>query len=376
MRIFVCFLVVFNILMSNIVFATEVTPIELSSPSAILLDKYGNIIFEENAHELREPASVTKIMTLLLTFEAIESGQISLDDIVTVSELAQSQGGTQVYLEKGEQISVDELIKSVAVSSANDAATALAEYISGSRDAFVDLMNQRAKELSMNNTTFKNPTGLHTEGHLTTAFDIALMSVELLKHEKIYAYTTIWMDSIRDGSFELANTNKLLKSYDGIVGLKTGYTSQSMYCISAVANRDSQEFIAIVMGAETIDNRTNDVCKMLDYAFNNYKITKITYENSISPVKVVKGVSNFVDVEIIYPTSHVLLKNNSEITHLITLEEYLQAPVNSGEKIGQIEFFSDGKELLTADIVTKYAIPELTFQISLQNFLKYFFMYF
>lgn len=349
-------------------------PVEISSPCAILLDASGNIIFEKNSHEAREPASVTKIMTLLLTFEAIEDGKINLTDTVYVSELAASQGGTQVYLEAGEQITVEELIKSVAVSSANDAATALAEFVSGSRTAFVDLMNQRADELGMNDTTFKNPTGLHEDGHVTSAYDIALMSIELIKHDVIYAYSTIWTDSIRDGEFELANTNKLLKTYDGLVGLKTGFTSQAMYCISAVANRDNQTFLAVVMGAETSDLRSADVCQMLDFAFANYTTQTLIYEQNLPEIPVTNGEQDFVEIEINYTLKDILLDKNSAITYDITLEESLQAPVFAEQKVGEISFINDENVLLTCDIVAKNDVCKLTFKTHFMNFLSTFFM--
>ncbi|MFI3227350.1 MAG: D-alanyl-D-alanine carboxypeptidase family protein [Clostridia bacterium] len=374
MKKFLCFFYVICLFLGNLAFAEESIPIELSSPSAILLDTSGNIIFEKNSHDKREPASVTKIMTLLLTLEAIEDGKIDFTDIVTISELAASQGGTQVYLETGEQISVEELIKSVAVSSANDAATALGEYISGSREAFVELMNQRASELGMVDTTFKNPTGLHEDGHETSAYDIALMSVELLKHDVIYSYTTIWMDSIRDGEFELANTNKLLKTYDGMTGLKTGFTSEAMYCISAVANRDGQEFLAVVMGAETSDLRSADICKMLDYGFLNYKTQTLIYEEKLPEIIVLNGEQDSVEIEIKYTVQDFLLNINSEITYEVKVEEELSAPIELEQKVGEIAFKNGEEELLRCDIVTKNEVSQLTFKTSLTRFLYTFFM--
>lgn len=374
MKKFLCFLCIFSILASNFVYAEENLPVEISSPSAILLDSSGNIIFELNSHEAMEPASVTKIMTMLLTFEALESGKINLDDLVTISELAQGQGGTQVYLEAGEQITVEDLIKSVAVSSANDAATALGEYISGSRDAFVELMNARAKELLMEDTTFKNPTGLHEEWHETSAYDVALMSVELLKHEEVYAYTTIWMDSIRDGEFELANTNKLLKSYDGLVGLKTGFTTEAMYCISAVAQRDGQEFIAVSMGAETSDLRNADVSKMLDYAFANYESTRLEYDQKLDDILVINGEIDSVSVAINYPEETFLLPKNTEISYEIIMPETLIAPIDAEQKVGEIIFKNEDNEILRCDIVTSHDVAKMTFKTLFFRFLESFFM--
>lgn len=374
MKKIICFFMVASVFLSNNVYAQDVIPIELASESAVLLDTSGNIIFELNSHEQKAPASVTKIMTMLLTFEALDRGDINLDDIVTVSEISAGQGGTQVYLEKGEQISVEDLLKSVAVSSANDGATALGEYISGSREAFVELMNCRAIELSMFDTTFKNPTGLHEEGHVTSAYDIALMSVELLKHEEVYAYTTIWIDSIRDGEFELANTNKLLKSYDGIVGLKTGFTSEAMYCISAVAHRDGQEFIAVCMGAKTSEIRSMDVCKMLDYAFLNYQSTRLIYDGKLEDIMVLNGEKEYVEIEICYPINTFLMPKNAQIEHEIILEENITAPVKAEQKVGEIIFKNGDTEITRCEIVTNGIVEKLTFKTAFLRFLDSFFM--
>lgn len=366
---FILCLCIFSV---NFVYAS--TEFEVISPSAILLDLDGNIIFEKNAHQQREPASVTKIMTMLLAMEAIDRGEITIDDIVTVSQTAKEQGGTQVYLQENEQITVDELLKCIAVSSANDGATALGEYISGTREKFVELMNKRALELGMENTHFENPTGLSADGHVTTAYDISLMSLELLKHEKIYAYTTIWQDSIRNGEFELTNTNKLLKSYEGTVGLKTGYTSNAMYCISAVATRNEQTFIAVLMGAESFDIRTQDVTKMLDYAFENFKSTKLIYTEQLNNIIIQNGEQEELEIGINYDNTSILLDKNTEITHEINIPETLEAPIKKEQKVGEIIFKNqDEQEILKCDIVALHEVEKMTYKLSLIKFLNVFF---
>ena len=257
---------------------TLAADIPLTSKAALLMEKStGEILFAQNEHEKLEPASVTKIMTLLLTMEAIDSGKISLQDMVTVSANAASMGGSQVFLAEGEQISVEELLKSVCVSSGNDAAVALAEYVSGVTELFVEQMNNKARELGMNDTHFVNCTGLTAGGHVTSAYDIALMSRELiLHHPAIRTYTTIWMDTIRNGTFGLSNTNKLVRYYEGCTGLKTGYTASAGYCMSATAEKDGMELIAVIMKGETSDKRNTDAKALLNYGFSTYAVSCIT----------------------------------------------------------------------------------------------------
>ena len=374
MKKFLCLFISFSLAMSGFITTNAQEVMEISSKTAILLDTQGNIIFEKNSHEKRAPASVTKIMTMLLVMESLESGKIKLQDMVTISANAAGQGGTQVYLEEGEQISVQDLLKSIAVSSANDAAMAIGEHISGTKEGFVELMNQRAKELSMNDTTFKNPTGLNEEGHLTSAYDIALMSVELLKHEEIYKYTTIWMDSIRNGGFELANTNKLLKQYDGLRGLKTGFTSEAMYCISAVAQKGEDEFIAVCMGAETSSLRSEDVTKMLNYAFANYKTYSPSIDEKLKDITVIGGESEFLQVEVKNNAKSILVPKDSEVTYEIIMDENITAPVTQGQKVGEVKF-NIGKECIeTFDIEAKSEVLEITFNTVLKKFIKCFLM--
>jgi len=272
-----CLTIILAGTMSTSIYAAEKsdTKLDINAKSAVLMDaNTGTLIYEMNKDERLSPASVTKIMTLLLVFEALEQGKIKLDDMVSVSENASSMGGSQIFLEPGEEMSVDDMIKSVVVASANDAAVALAEYVGGSEEAFVYMMNKRARELKMENTHFENATGLDndTVNHLTTAYDIALMSRELLKHEKIMEFTTIWMDNVRNGEFGLSNTNKLIRFYRGATGLKTGSTSKAGFCISATAKRENLHLISVIMGAETSQQRNASAVKMLDFGFAGYEI--------------------------------------------------------------------------------------------------------
>jgi D-alanyl-D-alanine carboxypeptidase (penicillin-binding protein 5/6) len=273
----VCLILILAFCFSTFVFALDKNEsnAEVKAKSAVLMDvNTGTVLLQQNKDERLAPASVTKIMTLLLVFEALDSEKIKLTDMVTVSENAASMGGSQIFLEVGESMSVDDMIKSVVVASANDAAVALAEFVGGSESAFVKMMNDRAAELGMTNTNFENATGLDddTKNHLTTAYDIALMSRELLKHDKITEYTTIWMDTVRNGEFGLSNTNRLVRFYKGITGLKTGSTDKAGFCISASAKRDNLHLIAVIMGSESSSIRNAEAAKLLDYGFANYDI--------------------------------------------------------------------------------------------------------
>ena len=265
--------------------------IDIKAPSAVLMEKQsGEVIYEKNAHERMAPASVTKVMTMLLIVEAIENGDISLDDTVIASERAASFGGSCVFLEEGEKMSVHEMLKCISVVSANDCAVAMAEHLCGSEQSFVERMNARAEELGMKNTHFTNCTGLFDDReHYTSAYDIALMSRELIRHDLIKDYTTIWMDSIRNGEFGLSNTNKLVYYYEGCTGLKTGFTSLAMYCLSATAMRDGVEYIAVIMHAESVDSRNNDAKALLNYAFANYTLCPLRQESALPPVSVELG---------------------------------------------------------------------------------------
>lgn len=312
------------------------TDLDISSKSCLLMEREtGTVLYEENAHEQLEPASVTKIMTMLLVMEAIEDGSLKLDDVVTTSAYAAGMGGSQVFLEEGEQMTVDEMLKAVAVASGNDAAVALAEHLRGSESVFVEDMNRKAQELGMLDTTFKNCTGLPEEGHMTSAYDIALMSQALLEHDTIRDYTGIWMDELRNGEFQLANTNKLIYYYDGATGLKTGSTNAAGYCISATALRDDMELIAVVLGAETSDKRFNDAKTLLNYGFGGWAVTDQTPEGLLPAIPVRLGQSETVQ-PILEESVRLLLKKEevSSVQTELVLEEELEAPVNKGDQVG------------------------------------------
>ena len=309
----------------------------VQAKATLLMEKEtGQVLFAQNEHEKLEPASVTKIMTLLLTMEAIGRGELHYEDVVTVSANAASMGGSQVYLSEGEQITVEELLKAVCVSSGNDAAVALAEEVSGVTELFVQQMNNRAKELGMADTCFLNPTGLPAEGHVTSAYDIALMSRELiLKHPDLRRFTTIWMDTIRNGSFGLSNTNKLIRFYDGATGLKTGSTDAAGYCISATAERGGMELIAVVLGGETSQQRFEDAKTLLNYGFSTYALADVTpAETPTVPVKLGRDAS----VEAM-PAGCKLLVGKGQagsLSQTITLQEDLSAPVEKGQTVGTL----------------------------------------
>ncbi|MBQ3118615.1 MAG: D-alanyl-D-alanine carboxypeptidase [Clostridia bacterium] len=331
-------------------------PLELSAKSALLMESStGKILFEKASHEALPPASVTKIMTMLLVMEALDCGQYTLDDLVPVSAHAASMGGSQVFLEENEQMSVHDMLKAVAVASGNDAAVALAEFTAGSHQGFVDKMNQRAKELGMNDTNFINCNGLDEAGHVTSANDIALMSREIMRHPKIFEYTTIWMDSLRNGSFGLVNTNKLVRFYQGATGLKTGSTSVAGFCISATAKRDNMDLIAVVMGAPTSKERFADATKMLDYGFANYGIcSSLVKDDELAPLTVKKGIEDTVEIGLAEGFS--LLMEKSKIANMektISLPDHVGAPIHKNHKVGYVEFFSEGKSVGKCDIVAK-----------------------
>ena len=327
----------------------------LTSRAALLMEKTtGQILFARNEHEKLEPASVTKIMTLLLTMDAIDSGALAYDDVVTVSANAAGMGGSQVFLAEGEQITVEELLKCVCVSSGNDAAVALAEKVSGVTELFVEQMNNRARGLGMDDTHFVNPTGLTAEGHVTSAHDIALMSRELLtKHPDIRGFTTIWTDSIRNGTFDLANTNKLIRRYDGATGLKTGYTASAGYCISATAEREGMELIAVVMKGETADKRNADARALLDYGFSAYALVSAAPEEPLPSLSVTMGETDAVSLTLPPDalTAVVEKAQASALERRIDLPESLPAPVRQGQQVGTLTLCSGDTELLTVPIL-------------------------
>ena len=338
--------------------------LEIPAKSAVLMDAAtGTVLFEQNAHEKLPPASVTKVMTMLLIMEAIADGRTGWNDTVTTSEAAAAKGGSQVYLKVGETMTVTDMLKSIAVSSANDCACAMAEHIAGSEEAFVELMNQRAVELGMGDTFFVNCTGLddgsNAENHLTSAYDIALMSRQLLtKHPKIKEFTTIWMDTIRNGAFGLSNTNKLVRFYTGATGLKTGFTANAGYCLSASAQRDGMELIAVVMGAETSQDRFASCKQLLDYGFSNFAL--VTPEVQSGEVAVQLG--NSATVQAAPAEDPRLLIDRSQrnsVTTEVTLEESVAAPVSKGQRLGTLTIRAGQQVLAQIPMLAAEAVPRL-----------------
>ena len=332
----------------------------ITSRAALLMEKStGQILYARNEHEQLEPASVTKVMTLLLTMEAIDSGTIHYDDVVTVSADAAGMGGSQVFLAEGEQITVEELLKAVCVASGNDAAVALAEKVAGVHELFVEQMNRRAVELGMEDTHFVNCTGLTAEGHVTSAHDIALMSRELiLHHPDIRRFTTIWMDTIRNGAFQLANTNKLIRFYDGATGLKTGYTASAGYCISATAERDGMELIAVIMKAPDKDARTKDAKALLNYGFSTYALVSAAPQEPLTPVPVAMGTADTVQPIAETENASVLVERSKAggLTQTVTLEPQVTAPVAAGQRLGELSVLDGDTVLVTVPLVAQEAV--------------------
>ena len=322
--------------------------LKIAAPYAVLMEKEtGEVLYEKGAHERTMPASVTKVMTLLLIVEDIENGKISPDDIVTASARAASFGGSCVYLEEGEQMSVDEMLKCIAVVSANDCAVAMAEHLCGTEEVFVERMNRRAGELGMADTHFTNCTGLfEDEDHYTSAWDVALMSRELIRHELIKQYSTIWMDSIRGGSFQLSNTNKLVYWYPGCTGLKTGFTSKAMYCLAATAERDGVEYIAVIMHGDTIESRNADAKALLNYAFANFTLCPLPPEEEFPSAPVAYGSAETVPLRLSSGERFVLTGKGGEGCRFsYELSEALSAPVREGDEAGLLIVTRGGEEL-------------------------------
>lgn len=342
----ICVLLCSAMLVSPFMLSTAAADeLTLDAKSAILVEAAsGKVLYEKNADEALPPASVTKIMTLLLVMEAIDSGKIAYDDMVSTSNNAASMGGSQIYLEPGEQMSVDDMIKSVVVSSANDAAVALAEFVCGSEEIFVAKMNERAKELGMTSTCFENTNGLDdtTTHHLTSARDIAVMSRELIRHEKILEYSSIWQDSVRNGSFTLTNTNRLIRFYNGANGLKTGSTSKAGFCISATALRDDMQLIAVIMGSPNRDTRNECAKKLLDYGFASFTCAKWEGEE-LTPIAVRGGTSESCALACEGFTTVVKKGDRERIVRSIELPEYISAPIKSGDEIGNVLYTLDGE---------------------------------
>jgi D-alanyl-D-alanine carboxypeptidase (penicillin-binding protein 5/6) len=338
--------------------------LELSAPSAILIEQTtGNVLFEKNPDERRPLASVTKIMTMLLTMEAIDGGKITLEDKVVASERAKSMGGSTIFLDTGEEMSVNDLLKGIAVASGNDACVAMAEYIAGSEEGFVNMMNARAAELGMTNTNFVNTNGLDADNHYSSARDIAIMSRELLKHKKIFDYTTIWMDSLRDGKFQLANTNKLIRFYKGANGLKTGSTDKALCCLSGSAMRDNLQLICVVMAAPTSPQRFADASKMLDYGFANYAIKRIvTKDESLGDAPVVNGMEQTVPAVAKDDYDALTAKgDNTDIKRELVFNDTITAPIKIGDKIGEIQLSTAEGPLAAVDIVAAGNVAKMTY---------------
>lgn len=338
--------------------------ITIAAPYAVLMEQStGTLLYEKQSHVHCSPASVTKIMTMLLVVEAMEAGVIAPDTVVTASERAASMGGSQIWLEQGERMSVDEMLKCVAVVSANDCAVALAEQIAGTEEAFVRQMNQRAKELGMVDTNFTNCTGLsEDEDHYTSAYDIALMSRELLSHEEIKEYTTIWMDTIRNGEFGLSNTNKLIYYYDGATGLKTGFTTKAMYCLSASAERDGVEYIAVVLHADTSSDRFESAKTLLSYAFANYERASLRPTEALPPVKVLLGTVDSVQPVYLGDEYKLTEKGSGEnFAFDIQMEESVTAPVKEGQSLGTLLVQSGDETVMEIEIVASTSVARLTF---------------
>ena len=372
MKRVICFFICVCFMMhSVVVFAEGNTDLGLNAKSAILMEEStGNILYESNPDERLPIASVTKVMTMLLIMEAVDSGKISLDDMVTVSENAMSYGGSTMFLETGEQLTVNDMLKGIAVASANDGCVAMAEHLAGSESAFVDMMNEKAKKLGMENTHFMNTNGLDEDDHYSSARDVAIMSRELMKHETIFNYTSIWMDTLRGGKFQLANTNKLIRFYDGANGLKTGSTSKALCCLSAAAKRNDMQLIAVVLGAPTSAERFASAKSLLDYGFANYAVnTQITAGDEVQKIAVEKGVDKEVGV-VASDSCSTLVKKGQEdnITKEIKIDETITAPIEAGQKIGTMTISRDGEVIADIDLNALSAVEKKGIGLIIKDF--------
>lgn len=372
MKRVICFFICVCFMMQSVaVFAEGNTDLGLNAKSAILMEEAtGNILYESNPDERLPIASVTKVMTMLLIMEAVDSGKISLDDMVTVSENAMSYGGSTMFLETGEQLTVNDMLKGIAVASANDGCVAMAEHLAGSESAFVDMMNEKAKELGMENTHFMNTNGLDEDDHYSSARDVAIMSRELMKHETIFNYTSIWMDTLRGGKFQLANTNKLIRFYDGANGLKTGSTSKALCCLSAAAKRNDMQLIAVVLGAPTSAERFASAKSLLDYGFANYAVnTQITAGDEVQKIAVEKGVDKEAGV-VAGDSCSTLVKKGQEdnITKEIKIDETITAPIEAGQKIGTMTISRDGEVIADIDLNASSAVEKKGIGLIIKDF--------
>ncbi len=350
--------------------------VELNCPSAVLMEaSTGRALYEKNAHEVRPCASITKVMTLCLTFDAIESGQLSLTDTLSASAHASSMGGSDIWLKEGEQMTVDDLLKATVIMSANDAAVVLAENVAGSEEAFVQRMNEKAQELGMADTVFKNCNGLDEEGHVTSAYDVALMSRELITHEKIFDYTLTWIDYVRDGQTQLVNTNKLIRSYPGITGLKTGTTSQAGSCISATAERDSLELISVVLGADSTDHRFQDAAALLDYGFAGWAVT-VPETPAPENVPVTGGMEESVAAKAgEAPKLLTKAAEKGKVEQSVELRQDLAAPVKEGDVVGKVVYRIGGETVAQVDVTAAESVEKITFSSAFGYLLESFFMF-
>ena len=347
----------------------EGTNLEIKGKSAILMEPYTKtILYENNIDEKTAPASITKIMSLLLVMEAIDNKTLNLEDVLTCSDHAAGMGGSQIWLEPGEAMTVDDLLKATVIASANDATVVLGEAIAGSEEGFVAMMNEKAKTLGMNNTNFINCTGLDAEGHYSTAHDVAIMSCELIKHELIKQYTTVWMDSLRGGESELVNTNKLVRFYEGTTGLKTGTTSTAGYCLSASAVRDGTEFVAVIMGSETTNDRFESAKKLLNYGFANFSLTEIHPEKTEAfSVEIDDGEKKEFNAKADGVLKLLLKKNEGkEIRQEVNLKEDIEAPVRKGDKVGNIDIFMGDEQIGSIDITAAENVEKMSFFTALK----------
>lgn len=352
--------------------AAHAAPVTTAAQSVALMEKEtGTLLYAENEHEQLEPASVTKVMTLLLTMEAIDDGRLHYDDLLSASDHAASMGGSQVYIKAGEQLTVEDLLKAVCLASGNDAAVMLAEAVAGSEENFVDRMNAKAVELGMNDTHFCNCTGLPAEGHKTSAYDIALMSRALIsEHPDIRRFTTIWMDSLRHGAFQLANTNKLIRYYDGATGLKTGSTAAAGNCLSGTAERDGMELIAAVMKAPTSADRFETAKNLLNYGFANYTLLEIYPDEALPLIPVTMGAQDSVQPIFAAPNKVLLEKTAlSSLEKSLELEETIAAPVSAGQQLGSLTVSAGGKVVAVLPLVAAEAVARLTYWDIAQNIL-------
>ena len=351
-------------------FAQTSQPVSVSSPAAVLMHPSGEVLFEKNARTQREIASVTKVMTQLLVFEEIEAGRLSMADTVTASAHAASMGGSQIWLEEGERFTVEEMLRAVAIASANDCAVALAEHISGSEEAFVARMNERARELGMSNTVFRNACGLDAEGHLSCAFDVALMGAQLARYPKALELASTRQSYLRDGKSVLDNTNKMLGHFEGMTGLKTGYTQKAGYCLCASAEREGTALVAVVLGGETSQKRNADIAALLNWGFANYVTIRPTADRPLMPVPVTLGQSEAVAAEVA-PFEGVLAKKGEKIQKTLSLVPSVKAPVHKGQVLGKLTLEQGGEVIAEIDIVAACDTERLSYGGILSRVLRF-----